>query len=133
MVMAYFVSSPMIASTHVPVLTVKRNRLCFFAAVCAVLTGICQTSAQVNYSGGSYQQSFDSLPATGTSISWVDNSTLPGWYAWISSLNSPPGTINVDVGTSTTSTVLHDYGLAGSTNRALGLYSYSTTELLVAA
>ncbi|MEI7728231.1 MAG: autotransporter-associated beta strand repeat-containing protein [Verrucomicrobiota bacterium] len=82
----------------------------------------------MNYSGGAYQQNFDALPATGSSISWVDNSTLPGWYAWISALNSPPVTIILDTGTSTTSTVLHDYGSNGSTNRALGLLSYSTTS-----
>ena len=104
------------------------RRLYFFVVVCAWFSGICETHAQVNYSGGSYQQSFDSLPATGTSISWADNSTLPGWYGWISASNSPPGTITLDPGTSTTSTVLHNYGLAGLTNRALGLLSYSTTS-----
>ncbi len=107
---------------------VWRNPVCLTALICAWLGGSCETPAQVNYSGGSYQQNFDSLPATGTSISWADNSTLPGWYAWISASNSPPGTITLDPGTSTTSTVLHNYGITGSTNRALGLYSYSYTS-----
>ena len=108
-------------------LTVRLDRR-FFVVVSAWLGCICAASAQVNYSGGSYRQNFDSLPATGSSISWVDNATLPGWYAWINASNSPPGTINLDPGTSTTKTVLHNYGSSGSTNRALGLLTYSTVS-----
>ena len=108
--------------------TVGRRLQCLITVVCALLGCICETSAQVNYTGGTYQQNFDSLPSSGTSISWSDNSTLPGWYAWISALGSPPSTINLDLGASTTSTVLHNYGSSGSTNRALGLLSYSTTS-----
>ncbi|HVU26365.1 MAG TPA: immunoglobulin domain-containing protein [Verrucomicrobiae bacterium] len=38
------------------------------------------SSAQVLMSGGTYSQNFDSLASSG-SPAWVDNSTLPGWYA----------------------------------------------------
>ncbi|MDR3457203.1 MAG: fibronectin type III domain-containing protein [Verrucomicrobiae bacterium] len=96
-------------------------------AVACVLAGVVtETSAQVNYSGGMYQQTFDSLPASGTSISWVDNLTLPGWYAWRTTPGSPPSTLTLDTGTSTSTSVLHNYGATGSTDRALGLLPGAT-------
>ena len=109
-------------------LTANHRLLNYCVAICALFGCSGGALAQVNYSGGNYQQNFDSLPASGSSIAWVDNSTLPGWYAWISASNSPPGTINVDTGTSAAATVLHNYGLTGSTNRALGLLSYGSTS-----
>src|ERR1035441_4919826 len=94
--------------------------------VCVLVGLITKTFAQVNYSGGAYQQNFDSLPSSGASISWVDNSTLPGWYAWRTTPGSPPSTLTLDSGTITSTSVLHNYGSTNSTDRALGLLPGST-------
>ncbi|MFN6441614.1 MAG: Calx-beta domain-containing protein [Nostoc sp. DedSLP01] len=53
---------------------------------------------------GAYSQYFNSLASSGTSISWVDDSTISGWYTTRTSYN--PG---------------------GGTNNTGGLYSFGTT------
>ena len=73
-------------------------------------------------------QSFDSLPASG-SVTWVDNTTLKGWYAnrtagQVSAGNlvaTSFGTISaVNSGSVGASATLNSLGGSGSTNRALG-------------
>jgi len=103
-----------------------KHRHWVFAVLSALAGFITAAPAQVNYSGGTYQQNFDALPASGTSIPWTDNSTLPGWYAWRTTPNSPPATINLDDGSLTATAYLHNYGTSGSTDRALGLLPGST-------
>ena len=94
--------------------------------VCVLVGLIAKTFAQVNYNGGAYQQNFDSLPSSGASISWANNSMLPGWYAWRTTPGSPPSTLTLDSGTITSTSVLHNYGSTNSTDRALGLLPGST-------
>lgn len=53
-------------------------RFITLAALAAGLLG--SAVAQVNYTGGTYTQNFDSLLATGTSNAWTDNSTITGWF-----------------------------------------------------
>ena len=77
---------------------------------------------------GAYVQTFDSLPASG-SVSWVDDTTINGWYAnltqgQVSTGNmtaTAPGTVSaVTVGAVGTQATLNSLGASGSTNRALG-------------
>ncbi len=59
-----------------------------------------------------YTQNFDSLPSSGTGLSWVNNFTIPGWY-----LSRTP--YNADNGGSSAVTAF-SFGSNGSTERALG-------------
>jgi hypothetical protein len=97
--------------------------ICFIALSAADVA-----RSQVIYDGTglSYTQNFDSL---GTStVSWTDNSTLPGWY-----LNSTTLGIPTSVATSTgnnSSGNAFNVGVAGVnpvTDRALGWLTTSTT------
>ncbi len=69
-------------------------------------------------SGQVYQQDFNNLPRTGSSVAWVDNSTLPGWY-----INSPSviGTNGMVVGDGTSvNGDSYSFGTTGATDRAFG-------------
>lgn len=59
-----------------------------------------------------YVQNFDTLPSTGTSTTWTDNTTLAHWA-------SNRATINVNTGSGTTGG-LYSFGAASSSDRALG-------------
>ena len=59
-----------------------------------------------------YTQNFDSLASSGTGHSWVNNSTIPGWYLSRASYNANDG------GSSTVAA--YSYGSSGSADRALG-------------
>jgi hypothetical protein len=86
------------------------------------------TQAQILLSGGlSYSQNFDSLPSTGTSGTWTDNSVLPGWYA-----AKVPGGVptaytvfRIDAGGNNSGS-LFDYGSLNASDRALGSVSPGT-------
>ncbi|KAB2922892.1 MAG: T9SS type A sorting domain-containing protein [Bacteroidetes bacterium] len=60
----------------------------------------------------SYHQDFDTLAATGTTVSWTNNSTIEGWY-----LNKTSYTVGT--GSSNTGAV-YSYGSSGAAERALG-------------
>lgn len=73
--------------------------------------------AQVNVTTGTYSQNFDSLATSGTMHPWINNETLPGWYA---AYNDVPMS---EFGASSGrygARVLTSYGSVGSTDRALG-------------
>lgn len=96
-----------------------------FAAFAAGLIG--SAVAQVNYTGGSYTQNFDSLsagPPSNTSIEWIDNSTLLGWYGF----STGAGLVNYRAGTgSSNAGAVYSFGEAeGNTERALGSVSSGT-------
>lgn len=75
----------------------------------ALLPLVSQAQIQVTGSGGPYTQNFDSLTRTTPAGSpWVDNVTLPGWYA---------STTFMGYGTNLT---FDNTGPSGSTDRALG-------------
>jgi hypothetical protein len=75
-----------------------------------------------------YSQNFDSLSNTGTTNTWTDNSTLPGWYA--TKAVTPPVTVyRADNGTSNAG-ALYSFGATGSTERALGTISSGTPGAL---
>ena len=65
-----------------------------------------------------YSQSFDSLTTSTVAAPWINDSTLPGWSLFISTLASAPG-ITDDNGASNAGT-FRGYGSTGSTDRALG-------------
>ena len=65
-----------------------------------------------------YSQNFDSLGAA-ASPAWVDDATLPGWYAQINDAVTPPGNVQATDG-STVLNGLLNCGTAGGTDRALG-------------
>ena len=84
-------------------------------------------SAQVPFSVGYYSQNFDSLATNDTS--WVDNSTLPGWYAARSTNGPSIGTYRASDG-STNAGGLYSFGAAGAnavTDRALGSIASNAT------
>lgn len=65
---------------------------------------------------GSYTQNFDTLPTSGTTNPWVDDTTISGWYAQRSGSGT---TIIADIGTGNAG-ALYSYGAASATERALG-------------
>lgn len=78
--------------------------------------------------GEAYTQTFDSLPASG-SVTWTDNSTLPGWYANLTAGQVSTGNMvataitslsAVTTGSVGGSATLNSLGNSGSSNRALG-------------
>lgn len=78
--------------------------------------------AQVNYDsvGGIYSQTFDSLATSGTSIPWVNGTTLPGWFLY---RQPAPGTdvTSYAAGNGSSSTGgFYSFGGNGSDERALG-------------
>lgn len=66
-----------------------------------------------------YTQNFDSLASSGTGHSWINNSTIPGWYL-------SRTTYNANDGASSTITA-YSFGSVGSTDRALGSVAGATT------
>jgi hypothetical protein len=80
-------------------------------------TSLCQV-AYVS-PGSTYTQNFDSLASSGTSITWDNNVTLPGWFLF---RQPAPGTAitnyNAGTGSSTTGS-FYSFGL-DSNDRALG-------------
>ena len=85
-------------------------------------------SGQIALSGGAYSQNFDSLAGSGTAP-WMDNVTLPGWYA--SRSVAPNSVTNYSAGTgSSTTGALYSFGGSGSTDRALGTLASSGTGRL---
>ncbi|MGD0615732.1 MAG: hypothetical protein ABSA69_09870, partial [Verrucomicrobiota bacterium] len=82
---------------------------------------VCSTAslpAQVPLSGGPYAQDFNSLASSGPA-EWIDNVTLPGWYA--SRGAAPHSVTNYSAGTgSSTTGALYSFGDAGSGERSIG-------------
>jgi hypothetical protein len=78
-----------------------------------------QLSGQISITGTpyTYTQDFNSLASTGTGNAWTNNSTLSGWYLFVSTGAAAP-TYDAGTGTSTTGTFL-SYGTAAD-DRALG-------------
>src|ERR1700690_4019849 len=88
-------------------------------------------SAQILVSSGSpYTQNFDSLANSGAppaDTNWMDNSTIPGWYASKTQVGAI-STYRVGSGTQTTG-ALYSFGVAGVnpvSDRALGSVASGT-------
>ncbi len=92
-------------------------------------------SAQISiYSlpGGSYTQNFDSLSSSSSTNAWLDNITLPGWYAATNTSSGVARTYSASAGTSTTA-MMYSFGTNGvnpATDRALGSVASGTASKL---
>ncbi|WP_193211696.1 beta strand repeat-containing protein [Luteolibacter marinus] len=74
---------------------------------------------------GSYNQTFDSLPSSGTT-EWINDSTLAGWYA----ARQTSGTLNIVAGTgSSNSGQIYSFGATDASERALGSVASGTPVL----
>jgi ABC-type molybdate transport system substrate-binding protein len=85
------------------------------------------SSAQVLVSGlgGTYSQDFNSLASSSSQdTNWVDNATLPGWYASQRGGGAITG-YRLSAG-NVTSSALYSYGITNDTDRALGSQAGST-------
>ncbi|MBI1803449.1 MAG: putative Ig domain-containing protein [Ignavibacteriae bacterium] len=83
----------------------------------AVVTDIALTSL-----GSTYAQDFNTLASSGSSNTWTDNSTIPGWFASTTTYAASTG--------SSTTGALYSFGSSGSTERALGsLVTNGTGEI----
>lgn len=91
------------------------SKMAFVAGAAALATA---AGAQVSYSGGSISENFDSLATGGTNIAWANDSTLPGWFLFVSTGAAAP-TYNANNGASTTG-AFYSYGLTDVPERALG-------------
>jgi hypothetical protein len=65
---------------------------------------------------GSYSQNFDTLPSTGTTNAWTNDTTIAGWYSQRTGTGT---TIAADTGAGTGGG-LYSYGATASSERALG-------------
>ena len=65
-----------------------------------------------------YTETFDSLPSSGSSFSWIDDATIPGWFA-ASSTTAGFDPAGITTGSTTTGD-LYSFGASGSSERALG-------------
>lgn len=96
-------------------MTCSLSRFCWTVLACCVANA---ASAAVIYTSGTYSQNFDSLPSTGTAVSWTNDSTLPGWSLFIQSGAAAPSILVADGSGNTGS--FNSFGTTGSTDRALG-------------
>ena len=94
-----------------------KDRLLLLPFVLATVSTV-SLPAQIPLSGGPYAQDFNSLASNG-SAQWIDNVTLPGWYA--SRGAAPHSVTNYSAGTgSSTTGALYSFGDAGSDERSIG-------------
>ena len=105
-------SSPLPAKSSRHILTAS-------AATLFALVALPGAQAQITLPGSTtYTQNFDSL---GTATApWVDNTTLPGWYAGINFPAIADGNLTIANGSDATLTGLLNLGTAGAADRALG-------------
>jgi len=70
---------------------------------------------------GSYSENFDALPSVPAVDAWLNNSTLPNWYAAKASGLGNPTVANIIVSNgSLNSGAIYSFGTASATERALG-------------
>ncbi len=107
----------------------------------AALTISSFTNGALNYTGGSYTQDFDSLPATqGTEITLSGNGPhalhaaplnatgLEGWFLAKHGGTGSNALFKVDNGAQFFSGAIYSYGASGSSDRALGSLASGTTQ-----
>ena len=98
----------------------KRKLTCTLMLPAFALAHFVQTSsAQINLIAGTYHQNFNTLASSASGdTNWLDNSTLPGWYA---SQGSGGAVTNYRVSTgSSTASALYSFGSSANGDRALG-------------
>lgn len=86
-----------------------------------------------------YQQNFNTLPSSGTSLTWVNNSTISGWYRNYTGTGEPARDCSLQAGTNNTSGVVNELGfintgVSNSTDRSVTLRTVSyVTNVAVGA
>jgi uncharacterized protein len=96
-------------------------------AVLVMAAGATNVGAAVSYTGTPYAQDFDSLPNTGATNAWTNDSTLPGWSLLKRAdpalpapyVTAPIATIAAGTGSSNTG-AMYSFGALDATERALG-------------
>lgn len=109
-------------------------------AVMAVLAAGVQGAIVISDFGSAYTQDFDSLPSSGTNLTWANNSTISGWHRNYAGTTSEPGrdlsvqsTGANNSGVSTQIGYLNT-GVTGNTDRSVTLRAASyATEVAVGA
>ena len=98
-----------------------RRELKHFVIVCGVALASASFTApaQIPTSAGNYSQDFNSLAISGTSNPWLDNVTLPGWYASKTAGGATVTTYRGDNGSGNAG-ALYSFGPTSSSERALG-------------
>ncbi|MEO8616438.1 MAG: hypothetical protein ABI600_14940 [Luteolibacter sp.] len=101
----------------------SRSKSSKFLGFFGFLIFLQNADSQVLYQsmGAVFAENFDGLPKIGTSFTWVDSSTLPGWYA-SSTVAAGFNPAAISAGSATGGN-LYSFGLAGSSDRALGSLS----------
>lgn len=96
---------------------------------CTQPVGYVLTSSQSAYSmsaTGSYTQNFNTLGNSGTSVSWLNNSTIQFWYAQLGS-TATISSYRVNNGSNLVAG-LRSYGVDGNSDRALGSINGSSSS-----
>ncbi|MCU0468402.1 MAG: hypothetical protein MUF58_07355 [Arcicella sp.] len=99
---------------HFAKLPFRSVLLCVFG----ILLIVQNSSSQVNLTGTTYSQDFNTLPSSGTAT-WANNTTLTGWYV-VKNSAGQIASIGVNAG-STTTAGFYSFGSASSTDRAIGV------------
>ena len=73
----------------------------------------------ISYTGGTYNQQFDTLGTSSSPTLWTNGTTLQGWYA-IRENNNTVSSYRGSNGTVTNTNDLYSYGATGVAERALG-------------
>ncbi len=101
------------------------------AALAAAGNSALASAVLYSVSGSTHSENFDSLPMSGTAIvnSWVNNTTLPSWYAYRIGGTQGAGPVDrIDAGSgSSNAGQLYSFGTStSSSERALGSVSSNT-------
>ncbi len=104
----------------------RAGRLAASCALAALSFAAVDARAQIAYAGGTLAQDFNTLPSTSTTT-WTNNVTLPGWYAWRVGVNAAPGNVMPNDGSGTAAARVQSYGVAGNSQRSIGLLPDATT------
>jgi len=97
------------------------ERFCFLILTSVILIHLypetCLAQIEMKETGSLFQN-FNTLSSSGTTNSWTDNSTIPGWY-WDCGTSGAPTTYYSDDGTDAYSGK-RCYGTTGDVDRAIG-------------
>lgn len=94
------------------------NKTLISTAILLATAAHAQAAISVDSAGFSYSQDFDSLTTSTVASPWANNSTLPGWSLFTSTLADAPTIVAGNGGSNAGS--FYSFGEAGSSERALG-------------
>jgi hypothetical protein len=98
-----------------PMNSISRAMMVGVVAGACSLASLSHAQIAIN-AAGTYSQTFDSLPGSGSNQPWTNNVTLAGWYA-----QRQTGVLDITASAGSSSTAdLYSFGSSGSGDRALG-------------